>query len=114
MKKIEYTKPQFIEGLTFRVAPDKVDEYLKSEAEIWIDDLFTVPGFLGSETWVSEDNKGEVTSLYFWESEEAFRSVDPVFAAEHKKRSAEAMESEFVRAWHEENRCYRVREYRNS
>lgn len=112
MNKIEYDKPQFIEGLTFRMNPGDVQKYIKAEEEIWFNDLASIPGFLGGETWVSKDNEGEVTSFYFWESEEVFRSIDPVFEAEHKKKSEEAVKTEFVRAWHEEDRRYRIREFR--
>lgn len=112
MEKNVYKKPQFIEGLTFYVEPGKVDAYIQAEEEIWLDDLSRMPGFLGSETWVSEDKKGEVTTFYFWESEEAYKAIDPEFLAEHKKQSMYAVESEFVRAWHEKERLYRVREAR--
>ena len=75
-----YDKPLFIEGLTFRMPVEKVEEYLRIEKEIWFEDLCTLPGFVGGETWVSEDNPGEVTCLYFWESEEAYKSIDPEFS----------------------------------
>lgn len=112
MKTTVFDKPQFVEGLTFRVAPDEVEKYLKVEEEVWFYDLEKLPGFLGSETWVSETNPGEVTQLYFWESEEAFNSVTPEFKEEHVKRTADAIDTEFVSAWHEQDKRYRIREFR--
>ncbi len=112
MTVTEYEKPQFIEGLTFRVAPEDVKTYLQVEAEVWFDDLALLPGFLGGETWVSETNPGEVTLLYFWESEEAFNSISPEFREAHIRRTNEAVTNEFVSAWHAADKRYKVREFR--
>ncbi len=112
MKTNVFDKPQYIEGLTFRVAPEDVEKYLKVERDVWFDDLATLPGFLGSETWVSKTNPGEVTQIYFWESEEAFLAVPQDFKDEHVRRTNEAVDNEFVKAWHAEDKRYRIREYR--
>ncbi|MDD6436018.1 MAG: TIGR03792 family protein [Clostridiales bacterium] len=106
-----YDKPLFIEGLTFRMPVEKVEEYLRIEKEIWFEDLCTLPGFVGGETWVSEDNPGEVTCLYFWESEEAYKSIDPEFSKDHKDRTNQAIDTEFICAWHGENKRFKVREF---
>ena len=112
MKKTVFEKPQFVEGLTLRVAPELVEKYMQVEEDIWIEDLFNCPFFIGGEVWVSDDKKGEVTSLYFWESEEAYEAAsNSEFGRIHKQRSMEAMESEFVKAWHGEDRRYRVKKF---
>lgn len=109
-----YDKPQFIEELVFRITPGQVERYLELETEIFSKPLSQVSGFLGGETWVSQDNEGEVTSLYFWASEEAYRGVDQVWLGGQKEKMGTAMgqDAAFVRAGHAENRRFRVREYR--
>ena len=109
MKTTVFDKPQFVEGLTIRVAPEDVEKYLQIEKDVWFDDLATLPGFLGCETWISETNPGEVTQFYFWESEEAFLSVPEDFAEDHKRRTNEAIDNVFVKAWHAEDKRYRLR-----
>ena len=54
MEKIVFPKPQFVEGLTFRVKPEEVERYMQLEEEIWVNELCKLPGFMGSETWVSD------------------------------------------------------------
>ena len=112
MKTTTFEKPQFIEALTFKVAPEDVDKYLKVEEEVWFKDMVDLPGFLGSETWVSETKPGEITQIYFWESEEAFNSISQEFKDEHVKCTDEACKNEFVSAWHVLDKRYRIREFR--
>jgi len=109
-----YQKPQFIEELVFRIKPGQVERYIDLETEIFSEPLSHVAGFLGGETWVSQDREGEVTSLYFWESEQAYRSVDQAWLAGQKEKMGAAMgdDAAFVRAGHAEDRRFRVREYR--
>ncbi len=112
MKTTKFAKPQFVEGLTIRVKPEDTERYMQLEEEIWLEGLAATPGFLGGEVWVSADHPGEVTSLYFWESEEAFKAIDPAWLAGKKEETHKAMDSEFVRAWHGEDRRFKVKEYR--
>ena len=112
MEKIVFDKPQFVEGLTFRVKPEEVERYMQLEEEIMVKDLSTLPGFAGSETWVSADKPGEVTSLYFWATEEDYHNIDQVWLGTRKEKIGSLIESEFVSAWHAQDRRFRVREYR--
>lgn len=112
MKTTTFTKPQFVEGLTIRVKPEETARYMQLEEDIWLEGLAQKNGFLGGEVWVSADHPGEVTSLYFWESEEAFKAIDPAWLAAKKEETHHAMDSEFVRAWHGEDRRFKVKEYR--
>ena len=112
MEKTVFPKPQFVEGLTFRVKPEEVERYMQLEEEIWVNELCKLPGFMGSETWVSEDKPGEVTSLYFWASEEDYHGIDQDWLAKQKEKIGGLIDSEFVSAWHGEDRRFRVREYR--
>ncbi len=109
-----YEKPQFIEELVFRIAPGQVERYLELEAELFSEPLSHRAGFLGGETWVSQDREGEVTSLYFWESEEAYHALDQVWLGGQKEKMGQLMgeDAAFVRAGHAEDRRFRVREYR--
>ena len=109
-----YDQPQVIEALVFRIAPGQVERYIELETEIFSEPLSHVSGFLGGETWVSLDNEGEVTSLYFWESEAAYHGVDQAWLGGQKEKMGRLMgdDAVFVRAGHAENRRFRVREYR--
>lgn len=114
MKLTIHEKPQFIEELVFRIKPDQVERYIQLETEIFSVPLSDVPGFLGGDTWVSQDHEGEVTSHYYWESEAAYRGVDQAWLGGQKEKMGAAMgdDAAFVRAGHAENRQFRVREYR--
>lgn len=107
--------PQFIEELTFWVKPELVERYMELEHEIWMKDLETLPGFLGGELWTGAREPGEVTTIYFWESEAAFRSIHPDWLKTRKERMQDAMGPEnmrFLRAGHEENPRLKRSEYR--
>ncbi len=112
MKKTVYDTPQFVEGITIKVAPADIQRYLQTEEDLFLEGLTATPGFLGGEVWLSEDKPGEVTTFYFWESEDAYKSVDPVWLSAQKKAITEAVPAEFIRAWHGEDRRFRVKEYR--
>ena len=112
MEKTVFPKPQFVEGLTFRVKPEEVERYMEIEEEVYVNNLASVPGFMGSETWISADKPGEVTSLYFWATEEDFHNIDQEWLSKLKERSASLIDAAFVSAWHGEDRRFRVREYR--
>ena len=109
-----YDKPQFIEELVFRIAPGQVERYLELEQEIFSEPLSHRAGFLGAETGMSKDHEGEVTSLYFWESEEAYHNLDQVWLGGQKDKMGQLMgeDAVFVRAGHVSDRRFRVREYR--
>lgn len=112
MNSIRLETPQFIEGITVRVQPELVEQYMEAEEEIWLEGLSQIPGFAGGEVWVSQDHPGEVTSLYFWESEAAFAAIDPLWRAAKKEETMAVMDAAFVRAWHGEERRFRVKEFR--
>ena len=109
-----YDKPQFIEELVFRIAPGQVEHYLELEQELFSEPLSHRAGFLGGETWVSKDHEGEVTSLYFWESEEAYHNLHQAWLGGQKEKMGRLMgeDAAFVRAGHASDRRFRVREYR--
>lgn len=113
MREYLYEKPPFVEELTFWVKPPLVERYMELEREIWMKDLETLPGFLGGELWTGET--GDVTTIYFWESEAAFRGIDPDWLKTRKERMQAAMGPEnmrFLRAGHEENPRVKRSEYR--
>ncbi len=112
MKKHMYETPHFVEGLTIKVAPEDVERYMQTEEDLFFEGLSNTPGFLGGEVWVSQDKPGEVTTFYFWQSEEAYKSVDAVWLTAQKEAIVAAVPAEFVRAWHGEDRRFRVKEYR--
>ena len=79
-----------IEWLKVRVDPEKREEYVQKDAEIWTKALSKYPGFLSKEVWISPENLSEVILVIHWESFEKWHAIPP--------QDLERVEAEFAEA----------------
>ncbi len=64
-----------IEWLKVRVNPDKREQYIQKDDEIWTAALAKHAGFLGKEVWISPDDLSEVVLVIYWESFEKWGAI---------------------------------------
>ncbi|MEG3940712.1 MULTISPECIES: TIGR03792 family protein [unclassified Microcoleus] len=63
-----------IEWLKFKVPPEKWEQFILRDEEVWTAGLKNFPGFLGKEIWV-DAVENEVVMLIRWETREKWKSV---------------------------------------
>lgn len=114
VKLNKFDPPCFIEELTFWVKPEMLEEYIELDAKLWVPELCTRKGFLGSEVWVGEPESGEITMLYFWEKFEDFANLDEVWQNDLKNKTDAAMGNgnmKFIGTMKSQKK-WKVREYK--
>jgi uncharacterized protein (TIGR03792 family) len=82
-----------IEWLKVRVDPDKREQYVQKDEEIWTKALSKYPGFLGKEVWISPDDLSQVVLIIRWESFEKWQAVPEADMEQVEARFAQAMGS---------------------
>lgn len=99
-----------IEVLVFAMEPDRVDEFLAIDHEVWtlgeafLDGHDHVP-FLSKEVWLDDSKPGHVTVVFVWESLEAWMAVG---SEEIQARLQAEFDARFpypvrlAEAWHED------------
>ena len=88
-----------IELLTFQVAADERDEWLRIEEQVWSRFLEQQDGFVRKEMWVEEDDDGDADTIHaviWWESLEQWKAIGP---------EAVAAVDEQMGAWLREPTC---------
>jgi uncharacterized protein (TIGR03792 family) len=100
-----------IEWLKFRVAPDRREEFVQKDAEIWTAALSQYPGFISKEVWISPDNLAEVIQVIRWETFEQWQAIPPEDLEQIEARFAEAMGNSYELL---ESSRYQVRKFSNS
>jgi uncharacterized protein (TIGR03792 family) len=63
-----------IEWLRFKVPPEKWEQFILRDEEVWTAGLKSYPGYLGKEVWV-DAVENEVLMLIRWETREQWKSV---------------------------------------
>lgn len=104
-----------IEILVFRVDPERVEEFLLVDHEVWTLGEAATPGtdgvpFVSKEVWLDDDRPGEITIVFVWPDR---ASWDVVGEPSFQERLTAAFERRFtgryelISAVHEESRPYR-------
>ncbi|MGQ4648584.1 TIGR03792 family protein [Lyngbya aestuarii] len=75
-----------IEWLKLRVSPERREEFIQLDAEIWTATLSSCPGFLGKEVWVNPIASMEVVLVIRWASRQQWKAVPPELLAETEQR----------------------------
>lgn len=83
-----------LEVLTVRLDPERREEFIALDREVWTETMRTQPGFLRKEAWIGED-EDEVTFGVWWESREALAAVPAELTAELDRRM-EVIHAEIV------------------
>jgi uncharacterized protein (TIGR03792 family) len=66
-----------IEWLKINVSPERREQYIQKDEEIWTAALSQYPGFLSKEVWISPDKPEELVLVIRWESFELWDAVPP-------------------------------------
>ncbi len=112
LKKLKV--PQAIEELVFQVAPEFIDKFISLDHEIWTKMLAGYDGFIRKETWVNDMNKGEITTIIYWETLEKWKIIPENELAKTQIEFDAAMGKDnykFIAAHHEGNQKYLVTIY---
>ena len=84
-------QPLYVEEIVVKVPPDRVDDWIRLDTEIWGPILATRSIFKGKEIWVSKTNPGEITAIIYWSDYELLKTEDPDWVAEIDQKMKEAM-----------------------
>ena len=118
MDFIKYDEPPAIEHLVFQVKPERLDEWLALDHELWtVGEAERWPGLLRKEVWLNRTVPGEVHCIITWQSLELWFAIDAQWLAENEQKFAARFGPEdykFVRADHEEGiQCFKISEFNN-
>ena len=64
-----------VEYLVFQVEPDRVDEFVRLENEIWTNELMRQDGFISKDIWINESKPGEVSVIIYWKDFESWKNI---------------------------------------
>lgn len=117
MKVLDYKdKNYFIEHLVFQINdPDKIEEWIDLDHEMWTRYIAGKQGFISKEVWVNDFNPGEIQTVICFESLNILSAIDRNEWAEMDLEFHERFSGEFkiTRRIHKENhlKLYKARHY---
>ena len=87
----EFDPPLAVEVLVYEVRADAFERWKAAEFEYWtLGESERFPFYVGKETWLCRgDEHHRVTLVIYWESVEAWHSIDPAWLEEQERRFAE-------------------------
>ena len=86
-----------VEVLVFRMDPTVVNEFIRSDHDVWtmreafMDGLTRIP-FLSKEVWLDDSKPGEVTIVFVWDTQDSW---DIVGNTEFQKKLQAEFDSRF-------------------
>ncbi len=107
----QFSPHQAIEQLHFTVKPELIERFIELDTMIWTKRLSQFDGFIKKEIWVSDDKKGELYTVTYWEDKAKWDSIDPLELAALAKEFDAAMGSDsytFNKPLHLQNQRYKV------
>lgn len=116
MNYVRLAQPQAVEHLVFQVNPERLEEWLALDHEVWtLGEALHWPGLVRKEVWLNQQVPGEVHCIIYWRDYAAWMAIDPDWLAENERRFVArfgAADARFVRADHEEGAlCYKISEF---
>ena len=86
----EFDPPLAVEVLVYEVRADASERWKSAEYEYWtIGEAERFPFYVGKETWLARGAEWhKVTIVIYWESVEAWHSIDPAWLDEQERRFA--------------------------
>lgn len=107
---------QAVEYLVFKVDSALVEQFIELDHEIWTGHLKEHSGFISKEIWINENDKEEITAVIYWNSYQEWKAIPEKelqeIAIEFDARFG-ADNYALVAAYHDQNRWFKVREFRN-
>jgi uncharacterized protein (TIGR03792 family) len=64
-----------IEWLTFAVAPEHRETFIRVDHDIWTAALSQYPGFISKEVWISPDLNDQVIAVIRWQTREQWKAI---------------------------------------
>jgi uncharacterized protein (TIGR03792 family) len=100
-----------IEWLTFAVAPEHREAFIRIDNEIWTAALSQYPGYISKEVWISPDLHDQVVLIVRWQTREQWKAIaqELLDEVEARFRAAVGVSYRMIDA-----REYQVRRYPNS
>jgi uncharacterized protein (TIGR03792 family) len=92
-----------IEWLTFAVAPDHRETFIRVDNEIWTAALSQYPGFIAKEVWISPDLADQVVTIIRWQTRDQWKAIPPA--------DLEQIEQQFQTTFNLPYRMIDTREY---
>ena len=89
-----------IEFLTFDVAPDDRERWLRVEEEVWSRFLEAQDGFIRKEMWLAEEDPSAVHAVIWWESLAQWKAIGPESVAAVDERMGEWLRVPSCRTYH--------------
>jgi uncharacterized protein (TIGR03792 family) len=113
----EFDPPLAVEVLVYEVRADAYERWKAAEYEYWtLGEAERFPFYVGKETWLARgDEFHRVTIVIYWESVEAWHSIDSGWLEEQERRFAEVVGADayrLVAAPHEQEQFHKISEYR--
>ncbi|MCL1466729.1 TIGR03792 family protein [Argonema galeatum] len=97
-----------IEWLKFKVTPERREEFIQKDAEIWTTVLTSCGGFLSKEVWIDPTELTEVIFVIRWATREQWRSVSQDLLDRTEQQFAQQMGNSYQMV---ESGEYQVRKF---
>ncbi len=97
-----------IEWLKFKVTPERREEFIQKDAEIWTPALTSRPGFLSKEVWIDPTELTEVIFVIRWATREQWLKVPQDLLAQTEQQFAHQMGNSYQMV---ESGEYQVRKF---
>jgi uncharacterized protein (TIGR03792 family) len=81
-----------IEWLTFQVAPENREAFIKVDSEIWTAALSQCPGYISKEVWISPEQDDQVIFIVRWQTREQWKSISEDWLEEVTARFNKAVD----------------------
>jgi uncharacterized protein (TIGR03792 family) len=105
MFNLYYDKRFPVEYLIFQLAdPEKVDDFITIDHEVWTTYLASFDGFISKEVWINEKKPGEIHTILIWENLECWKAIplEQLKAKDFEFKEKLGSKCEIVRRVHKE------------
>ena len=100
-----------IEWLKFKISPDRREEFIQKDTEIWTAAISAYPGYLGKEVWIDPNAPEEVVILVRWATYQQWKSLSSDYLAKVEQEFSTAMAGGYELI---EEREYHLRKFPHS
>jgi uncharacterized protein (TIGR03792 family) len=113
---VELERPLAVEHLVYEVRPEAYERWKAAEYEFWTKgEADRFPFYVGKEMWLKRGDPYKVTIIIYWDSVEAWHSIDAAWLDEQERAFAEVVGAENYRLVHEGHtvdQYHKISEYR--
>ena len=84
-----------IEWLKFKVSPEKREEFIDKDTQIWTPALARCAGFLGKEVWIDPQDSTIVVFVIRWATRQEWESVPQDLLEKTEQQFTESMDNSY-------------------